>query len=425
LHTLRYFDGSFGVDQGVLIELTGRDVGALKVEGVGRVVEVDDPILPVRVVGRGGVELQAITVYLMDARASGFSLESLKSYGKALLRWQRFLWAVGVTWDRSSRVEVRDFVLWLQQAPKPGRGRPAGSRRPAVNAVTGKPYTGAGYAPRTINHNLSVVKAFYDFHLHMGNGPLVNPVPGPRVSDVGGRVHAHHNPMELYRPHRRAPFRQKEPRRVPRSIPDGLFNDLFAAMPSHRDKALLAFYVSTGARASELLGVCCEFVDVGQQLIGVIRKGSRDLQWLPASTDSFVWLRLYQQQLRLRVSFTAGQPLWWTLRQPARPLTYAALRAVLQRANAVLGTNWTLHDLRHTAAHRMVDDPNLSLADVQWLLGHAQISTTQIYLEPRQEEVVARIRAHHAAIALAPAGPPLAEGYRPEVMQALLGMTVS
>jgi hypothetical protein len=34
-------------------------------------------------------------------------------------------------------------------------------------------------------------------------------------------------------------------------------------------------------------------------------------------------------------------------------LTYAALRRTLQRANARLGTNWTLHDLRHTAAMRM------------------------------------------------------------------------
>ena len=69
----------------------------------------------------------------------------------------------------------------------------------------------------------------------------------------------------------------------------------------------------------------------------------------------------------------------------------------------------------------MVDDPNLSLVDVQWLLGHLHISTTQIYLEPREEEVVARVRAHHAAAAARPAPPPVAAGYRPEVMEALLG----
>ncbi|MDP9798910.1 site-specific recombinase XerD [Catenuloplanes nepalensis] len=382
-------------------------------------VRSDDPVLPVRVMDGAGVEVEPVSMFLRDLRGCDYSVETLRSYGLALLRWQRFLWAVEVGWERATRIEVRDFVLWLQQAPKPGRLSKA--RSGSVNVVTGKRYRGAGYAARTINHNLSVVKGFYDFHAHFGGGPVVNPVPRPRVADAAGRVHAHHNPMEPYRQHRRAPYRQKEPKQVPRAIPDGLFNDLFASMRSHRDRALLAFYISTGARASELLGVTGEYVDIGQQLIGVIRKGSRDLQWLPASPDAFVWLRLYQQQLRRRVEFRPGLPLWVTLRRPHGPLNYAAFRAVLQRANAVLGTNWSLHDLRHTAAHRMIDDPNLSLADVQWLLGHMQVTTTQRYLEPREEEVVAKFRAHHAAAAAQPSPPPIADGYRPEVMQALFG----
>ena len=43
------------------------------------------------------------------------------------------------------------------------------------------------------------------------------------------------------------------------------------------------------------------------------------------------------------------EPLWWTLRRPFRPLTYDAARMVFTRANAALGANWTLHDLRHSA----------------------------------------------------------------------------
>jgi integrase len=50
------------------------------------------------------------------------------------------------------------------------------------------------------------------------------------------------------------------------------------------------------------------------------------------------------------------------------------------RAAAALGANWTLHDLRHTAAYRMARDPQLPLTDVQWVLGHAHLSTTQLYL---------------------------------------------
>jgi hypothetical protein len=54
--------------------------------------------------------------------------------------------------------------------------------------------------------------------------------------------------------------------------------------------------------------------------------------------------------------------LWWTLRRPFRPLTYDATRMVFNKANTTLGANWTLHDLRHSAAKRMVRDPDLTLA---------------------------------------------------------------
>ena len=100
-----------------------------------------------------------------------------------------------------------------------------------------------------------------------------------------------------------------------------MFELLFAALGSHRDRALAAFWISTGARASELLGACQGDADPGQQLITVIRKGSRAAQQLPASPDAFVWLRLCQQQMRGQIPAGRRQPLWWTLRQPLSPLS--------------------------------------------------------------------------------------------------------
>jgi site-specific recombinase XerC len=85
---------------------------------------------------------------------------------------------------------------------------------------------------------------------------------------------------------------------VPRQIPEERFDRLFAGLVSHRDRALLALWVSTGARASELLGATCADADPGQQLITVIREGTRVMQQLPASPDAFVWLRLYQAQMQ-------------------------------------------------------------------------------------------------------------------------------
>lgn len=64
----------------------------------------------------------------------------------------------------------------------------------------------------------------------------------------------------------------------------------------------------------------------------------------------------------------------------------------------------------------------MSLVDVQWVLGHAHITTTEIYLTPNPDQVIQRLLAHHASrdkTAGRPAGP--APGYRPEVLQALFG----
>jgi site-specific recombinase XerD len=151
------------------------------------------------------------------------------------------------------------------------------------------------------------------------------------------------------------------------------------------------------------------------------------LQQLPASTDAFVWLRLYQQEMRDLVPRGPDEALWWTLRRPFRPLTYDATRMVFNKANAALGANWTLHDLRHSAAKRMVRDPDLTLADVQWVLGHAHITTTEIYTAPTPDDVIAHVLAHHerqrTQLALPPV--PSAPGYRPEVLATLFGTSTT
>jgi hypothetical protein len=80
--------------------------------------------------------------------------------------------------------------------------------------------------------------------------------------------------MRRHDPGRRAPLRQKVSERIPRALSDRLFDALFAVAGCDRDRALLAFYVSTGACAPELLGVTIDLVDPGTQRIAVHRKGS-------------------------------------------------------------------------------------------------------------------------------------------------------
>jgi site-specific recombinase XerD len=230
--------------------------------------------------------------------------------------------------------------------------------------------------------------------------------------------------MEPYRNERGGLYRPRVPSRIPRSVPDEEFNEIFAALPSHRDRALVAFYVSTGARASELLSATLAGLDPGRQLITVVRKGTRELQQLPASTDAFVWLRLYQVEMEGLIPKGRRQPLWWALRRPARPLTYHAVHRMFERVSDRAGTTATLHSLRHTAAYRMAEDPALPLTDVQSVLGHAQLTTTQLYLTPRKEDVIRRVLAHHAEQTRQAAQrvrPVPAPGYRPETLNVLFG----
>jgi integrase len=170
-------------------------------------------------------------------------------------------------------------------------------------------------------------------------------------------------------------------------------------------------------------------LDWGDQLVRVIRKGSGAEQWLPASPEAFVWIRLYLAELATPLD--PNEPLWWTLRRRDRggglrrqPLNYDALRAVFRRVNELLGTNYSMHDLRHTASLRMARDETLSLKDVQVILGHTHLSTTaDVYMIEDEVEVIRRVQQHlidreHRA-QQPPA--PVAAGYDAADLEILLG----
>jgi integrase len=401
------------------------DLSRLALAPVGSLEATGDPFQPYRLLDAAGAPVPAADAYLAELVACDRPATTQRSYGMDLLRWFRFLAAVGVDWDKASHVEARDFCRWLAQAEKPVRPHwrrpddpPARRGGGAPNALTGKRPPGRRYAPATVAHSESVLRAFYDFHLEVGTGPLANPFPLVRGARRD-RVAAHRNPLEPFSKSRRGRYRPKLAEGTPRMIPDEVFDQLFAKLSSHRDRALIAFYVSAGVRASELLGVTVGDADPGRQLVTVTRKGSRALQQVPASPDAFVWLRLYQAELEGEVPTRRDQPLWWTLRRPRRPLSYDAVRAMFNRANAALGANWSLHDLRHTAAYRMARDPSVPLTDIQWVMGHTHLSTTQRYLRPQLRDVIETMLAFYAKGTERPTA--AAAGYRAESLEVLFG----
>jgi integrase len=313
-------------------------------------------------------------VYLKDLQAAGRPAATQRSYGMDLLRW--FLWVVEMPWDQATRAEARDFSRWIQIADKPVRPGAAGASG-VPNPVTGKPGPGRKYASTTRGHSESVLRGFYDFHRDAGSGPMINPFPLIRRA-AGPTRTTIRNPMELHRNERSGLYRPRHAQRVPRSVPDEMFSELFAQLGSHRDRALAAFWVSSGARASELLGAHYGDADPGQQLITVIRKGTRAIQPLPASPDAFVWLRLYQAQVHGLVPAGRDDPLWWTLRRPFRQLTYHAAYRMFRRANAAMGANWSPHDLRHSALTHAAEN-GANTVTLLAFSGHASVVSLARY----------------------------------------------
>jgi len=129
--------------------LSRRDVSGLVVARVGRVASTDDPVTPWVVLDGAGTPVEPVVQFLRDLLACGSSPASCRSYGFDLLRWLRFLATVDVQWPRAQRGAAG-----------------------AVNPRTGKTPLRAGYIPATINHAVSVLSAFYDFHLLSVNGGL-------------------------------------------------------------------------------------------------------------------------------------------------------------------------------------------------------------------------------------------------------------
>ncbi|MDW5327147.1 site-specific integrase [Plantactinospora sp. KLBMP9567] len=381
-----------------VIKEFGVDLRSLLVEGrcglpnVGSLALSDRVHPPVVVVDAAGVEIEPITAYLRDLAIGDCSPLTCRSYGFGLLRWFRLLWLLEVAWEKATETEVAVLAAWLRASDNPQRRRTAGdaSEPGAVNPRTGKASLRRGYAPRTINHALSVVSGFYTYHAHFGQGPVVNPVP---AAAQRRRALAHRSPLEVTRQHRRARLRQRVPDQPPRSIPDTLWDELFAAMSCDRDRALMEFFVSSGARAAELLGVTLADIDWAGQRIWVISKGTRLRQVIPASPQAFLYLVSYLHEHGIP---PADEPVWRTRRGRVQPLTYSALRRILQRANQRLGTNWTLHDLRHTAAARMANGGKLTLTEVQSILRHADIRVTGRYLVTRVEELFDKLAEHYS-----------------------------
>jgi hypothetical protein len=204
-----------------------RDFGSLVVPAAGALVETGDLWEPYYLSGPDGTRVGPVSEFLRDLQAAGCPATTQRSYSLALLRWFRFTWAVDVPWGQATRAEARDFCRYLQIADKPG------ARPTSPAPVPGKRPSSGKFAPSTVAHYETVCRSFYACHLEAGTGPIVTPFPLARP----GRAHAHRNPLDPFPKLKADLYRPKVSKRVPKHIPDAVFNELFARLPSHRDRA--------------------------------------------------------------------------------------------------------------------------------------------------------------------------------------------
>jgi integrase/recombinase XerD len=160
-----------------------------------------------------------------------------------------------------------------------------------------------------------------------------------------------------------------------------------------RDRAILTLLYATGMRASELAGLGVRDVNFNLGIVRVMGKGGKE-RIVPAAEAALEAVREYIQADRAAATAdTAGRLLLSRTGKPlAREDVYRTVRKYVRRA-AVRG-KVTPHTLRHAfATHLLAHGANLR--SVQEMLGHADISTTQIYTHVDAERLKSVHRQFH------------------------------
>ena len=165
----------------------------------------------------------------------------------------------------------------------------------------------------------------------------------------------------------------KQPKRLPRDLSNEQVQRLWDVVTTPRDRAWFALMLRAGLRASELLDLQFQDLDLGTSRLTVRQgKGQRDrVVYLSA---------VARQAIEYYLDGFARPPDAPLLTRPdGRPLTYEWLKlhiAAFSRAAGV--THLTAHRLRHTLATRLLN-AGMDITRIQKLLGHEHVSTTMIY----------------------------------------------
>ena len=296
-----------------------------------------------------------------DASARRFLVEPFLDH----LRFERGL--AGNTLDAYRH----DVVRMAAFARKAGHGSPGEVTTADLRALLME-LKDLGLAPSSIARNLSSFRTYFRFLLGEGE---VTADPSDRVS------------------------MPKQWRRLPEALSVPEMEKLLEAPDllhplAWRDRALLEFAYATGVRVSELIGVRIRDLHLDEQFVSVFGKGSKE-RLVPIGGRAVGTLAIYQRETRPRLDRGKGEGRVF-LNARGGPLTRMGVWKILREhvATAGIEKRVTPHTLRHTFATHLLEG-GADLMAVQEMLGHADISTTQIYTHVDRNYLAQEHRAHH------------------------------
>jgi site-specific recombinase XerD len=207
--------------------------------------------------------------------------------------------------------------------------------------------------PTTIKRRVSALKVYFDF-----------------LADTTGQLN-HANPVRLKR------HATKLGRHLPRDLTNAEVTRLLEVLDSPRDRALIFLMLRAGLRVSEAVTLTLDALfpaptPGAPARLRVLGKGQKErIVYLSPETTAAL-----QDWLRQRPRTSATRLL---LNQHAQPLSTDGVQWLCRRYGERIGIHLTPHRLRHTFA-RQLTEAQMPIESLARLMGHAQISTTQIYL---------------------------------------------
>lgn len=161
-----------------------------------------------------------------------------------------------------------------------------------------------------------------------------------------------------------------------------------------RDRAMLELLYASGLRVSELVGLTVEQLNAGQGVVRVMGKGSKE-RLVPVGEEALEWLERYIRESRPGL-LSARHSAYLFVSRKAPGITRQAFWYRLKHyaLRAGIRANLSPHTLRHAFATHLVNH-GADLRVVQVLLGHSDLSTTQIYTHVARERLKQLHQEHH------------------------------